>query len=560
MGMKSAVGPELLGSLHLQGTVLGRGLNRGLSPDLSPDLNQDLNRDLNRGLARGSMGPRTMGASIAPGTATSGSAAPPGSFRSFLPGAGSLMGRPEAEPIGSGAGDSALKEFSRLPERVSESAEPSATRKTSERSGESKANESKRRAVPSAQPPALTTITASAVIGQAPVPLTSPSASQPVRPPTLSVSLAVASPLVSEANGAHAPMESASPFAVMGQSERFDRADIPPAGSTSDAGAESSKKASDGNERSAGAGAIDKPLASAVAGIDGAGAAVRLAVPPISGDGALAPLDGGASLASPANQTRLLDAKSSKTVREISSERSKSQTTDPGTSHEAPTALIAHGNTAGPVAASHPPGNGSAARELSSGASASPVAANSGLSPEAIGIRDRSSAKEPAAAEPFAALDHGASEPAPIWTRAGTNKVEAGFQDPSLGWVGVRATADASGMHAAVVPSSPEASRMLSGSLSDLGAYLVQQHHPLQSLTIAPAQAGGLGNAGSPYDGAVADQGHSQERGNSQQTDAGAKAEMDHNSAIHGAAELLDAGASSSLYVAPAGALISVFA
>jgi hypothetical protein len=60
----------------------------------------------------------------------------------------------------------------------------------------------------------------------------------------------------------------------------------------------------------------------------------------------------------------------------------------------------------------------------------------------------------------------------PQWIHAGTHFAEAGFQDPSLGWISVRATRDPTGLHAIVVPPSLEAERTLSMHLSGLNAYL----------------------------------------------------------------------------------------
>jgi hypothetical protein len=87
--------------------------------------------------------------------------------------------------------------------------------------------------------------------------------------------------------------------------------------------------------------------------------------------------------------------------------------------------------------------------------------------------------------ETFAALDAESSAGTPSWVHAGTHRAEAGFQDPALGWVGVRADLSGGGVHAALVPGSAEAAVALGGHLAGLNAYLAEQHTPVESLTLA---------------------------------------------------------------------------
>jgi hypothetical protein len=70
------------------------------------------------------------------------------------------------------------------------------------------------------------------------------------------------------------------------------------------------------------------------------------------------------------------------------------------------------------------------------------------------------------------ALDLPLKHPGQQWAHARAHFAEAGFQDPSLGWISVRATRDPAGLHALVVSPSPEAERTLSAHLSGLNAYL----------------------------------------------------------------------------------------
>ena len=85
----------------------------------------------------------------------------------------------------------------------------------------------------------------------------------------------------------------------------------------------------------------------------------------------------------------------------------------------------------------------------------------------------------------FSALDAGTSPGEPAWTHAGSQHAEAGFRDPALGWVSVRADLDAGGIHATVVPGSAEAAQALNGHLAGLSTHLAEQQSPVASLTIA---------------------------------------------------------------------------
>ncbi len=85
----------------------------------------------------------------------------------------------------------------------------------------------------------------------------------------------------------------------------------------------------------------------------------------------------------------------------------------------------------------------------------------------------------------FAALDAESSSGTTTWVHAGTRSAEAGFQDPALGWVGVRADASGGGVHASLVPGSAEAAVTLGGHLAGLNSYLAEQHTPVDSITLA---------------------------------------------------------------------------
>jgi hypothetical protein len=87
--------------------------------------------------------------------------------------------------------------------------------------------------------------------------------------------------------------------------------------------------------------------------------------------------------------------------------------------------------------------------------------------------------------ETFAALDAGSLAGAPGWVHAGAHQAEAGFQDPALGWVGVRADGSGAGVHAALLPGSADAAVTLGGHLSGLNAYLTEHRVQVEPVTVA---------------------------------------------------------------------------
>jgi hypothetical protein len=79
---------------------------------------------------------------------------------------------------------------------------------------------------------------------------------------------------------------------------------------------------------------------------------------------------------------------------------------------------------------------------------------------QGVGATHEAESKPSAAvesAETFAALDATAAPGRPAWIHTGAQQAEAGFQDPELGWVGVRADASGSGIHAQLVAGSTDA-------------------------------------------------------------------------------------------------------
>lgn len=145
-----------------------------------------------------------------------------------------------------------------------------------------------------------------------------------------------------------------------------------------------------------------------------------------------------------------------------------------------------------------------------------PAQAGSGTPSHAPALSNTAAAGANASQEAFSALDGEAAAGAPRWVHAGARQAEAGFEDPDLGWVGVRAEMGAGGIHAAILPGSVDAAQALSGHLAGLNAHLAAEHVPVQSLSMAAA-AGRDGDAGmqqgNGHEGQGQSQGADQNRG-----------------------------------------------
>jgi hypothetical protein len=99
-------------------------------------------------------------------------------------------------------------------------------------------------------------------------------------------------------------------------------------------------------------------------------------------------------------------------------------------------------------------------------------------------------AAESGAGETFAALDAESAPGKPTWIHAGAQRAEVGFEDPALGWVGIRADLSGGGVHAAVVPGSIDAAETLGSHLAGLNTYLAEHHTAVEAVTLAAPQGG----------------------------------------------------------------------
>jgi hypothetical protein len=93
--------------------------------------------------------------------------------------------------------------------------------------------------------------------------------------------------------------------------------------------------------------------------------------------------------------------------------------------------------------------------------------------------------------ETFAALDAGGAPTGQTWVHAGAQHAEAGYQDPTLGWIGVRADAGSGGVHASLVPGTADAAQALGGHLDGLNSYLAEHHPSVETVTMSAPSGNG---------------------------------------------------------------------
>jgi len=125
------------------------------------------------------------------------------------------------------------------------------------------------------------------------------------------------------------------------------------------------------------------------------------------------------------------------------------------------------------------------------------VAATGDLSGAVVAVGDAGSKTTPIVGpdtrEAFATMDAQSATASPAWIHAGRQQAEAGFQDPTLGWVGVRADANGGGVHAEVMAGSAEAAQALGSQMAGLNAYLAEHHSPVETVTLSAPDGAAAG-------------------------------------------------------------------
>ena len=148
-----------------------------------------------------------------------------------------------------------------------------------------------------------------------------------------------------------------------------------------------------------------------------------------------------------------------------------------GLSHAA---HISHEHTAVELAGTAPSSQGEGAGQMRYSSGEQRVA---GL-PHAQAGESGGTRGGPNAQETLTALDTDAG-PRASWVHADARSAEAGFSDPALGWVGVRANAGTGGVHASVVPGSAGAAEALGGHMAGLNDYLSRGPNSVATVTLA---------------------------------------------------------------------------
>lgn len=174
------------------------------------------------------------------------------------------------------------------------------------------------------------------------------------------------------------------------------------------------------------------------------------------------------------------------------------------------------------------------------GSMVTPVQGTAGTHPS-VGMRAGSAAQSSGAVaapkETFAELDAGTTVGAPRWVHAADRQVEAGFEDPGLGWVGVKADLNGGSVHAVLVPSTAAAAEVLGAHMAGLSSHLAEQRAQVSTLTLADSGVSSGGTAQNMQQGAGQD-GDSGGSANTQWSQqAGSSAGLDsqqEQSAVHG--------------------------
>ncbi|MGB6192706.1 MAG: hypothetical protein WBF42_09585 [Terracidiphilus sp.] len=137
----------------------------------------------------------------------------------------------------------------------------------------------------------------------------------------------------------------------------------------------------------------------------------------------------------------------------------------------------------------------------------------------------------------FTALDSGGTSGTEIghWTHTGKTSAEAGFDDPALGWIGVRAELGPSGVHASVLPGSADAVQSMHSYLPELNAYLAEHRVPVETVAVAAPASEWTGFA----------QGHQ----GGQQSGQQGRGEAERNDAADGRSQAATSGAASATQV-----------
>ncbi len=89
----------------------------------------------------------------------------------------------------------------------------------------------------------------------------------------------------------------------------------------------------------------------------------------------------------------------------------------------------------------------------------------------------------------FNGLDRGDVNSGASWIHGDTHHAEAGFQDPALGWIGVKAETVSGSIHASLIASTSDAAQALGGHLAGLNAYMADRYSTVHNITVAASDS-----------------------------------------------------------------------
>jgi hypothetical protein len=95
----------------------------------------------------------------------------------------------------------------------------------------------------------------------------------------------------------------------------------------------------------------------------------------------------------------------------------------------------------------------------------------------------------------FEAIDRAGKDAGADWVHTSARRAEAGFQDPALGWIAVRADQNPAGVHATVFPATAEAAQSLGSQMAGLTAHLAETHASIASLSLGTGESREAGTA-----------------------------------------------------------------
>jgi hypothetical protein len=188
------------------------------------------------------------------------------------------------------------------------------------------------------------------------------------------------------------------------------------------------------------------------------------------------------------------------------------------------------------------------------GVTSSVASVSTPLAPHSVaGVSSPSQSGTAGNTDVFRSLDAGSGLPSGTWIHAGPHQAEAGYLDPVLGWVVVRADASNGAVHASLVPSSLQSAQFLSSHLDGLNSYLSERQNQSTPITLngfdSGSMASGSGSHQQEQSGAAGRQ------GSATPESAGSDAAPPRRQAAQAADLCSRAG-----YAASAGGLISVMA